>query len=488
VRDWLGQRARISPGTTALVDADSGDSYSYDDLDERVELLAGRLAAEGIRVDDHVGLLASGVDAVAAVHAAMRVGARLVPLSTALTTAELAPRIERADLDVVLCDADTASRALDAASVPVRGLDDAARPVDETTPRPFELPEWTLDDPCTMLYTSGTTGAPKLVVLTAGNLLASAVASAFRLGVLPEDRWASPLPTSSMGGLAPIYRATLYGATVVRCPTDPDALLDAMADHGATGVSLVPTLLSRLLDAGELPDALRTILLGGAPTPDALIERCAARDVPVCPTYGMTETASQIATARPGEAVDHVGTVGRPLLFTDVTIVDERGDPVPRGEAGELVVAGPTVAPGYYGDPAATAAAFDTHGLRTGDVGYRDEGSRLWVSGRRDDRIVTGGRNVDPGEVAAALRELDGVRDAAVVGLPDEEWGQRVAALVEPDGGAALDEETVEAHCRDRLAGYKLPRTVAFDAVPRTGSGTVDRQAVRERLRRARDR
>jgi O-succinylbenzoic acid--CoA ligase len=510
VRDWLGQRARASPEAAALVDARDGGAYSYDDLDERVELLAGRLAAEGIGVDDHVGLLASGVDAVAAVHATMRVGARLVPLSAALTAAELAPRIDRADLDALLCDAGTAERALAALdgedgegpeSDPlVRGLGGArvevgvetgsCRPLAATTPRPFELPEWALEDPLVMLYTSGTTGRPKLVVLTVKNLLASAAGSAFRLGVLPDDRWASPLTTSSMGGLAPIYRASLYGSAVVRCPTDPEALLAAMADHGATGVSLVPTLLSRLLDAGDLPDSLRTVLLGGAPAPEDLIERCADRGVPVCPTYGMTETASQVATARPGEAVEHVGTVGRPLLFTEVTVVDERGDPVATGESGELVVAGPTVTPGYYGDPELTTAAFDGRGLRTGDVGYRDEAGRLWVHNRLDDRIVTGGRNVDPGEVAAVLRDLPGVRDAAVVGLEDREWGQRVAALVEPRpdaDGRDLDAATVEAHCRERLAGYKLPRVVAFDAIPRTASGTADREAVRERLRTARN-
>jgi O-succinylbenzoic acid--CoA ligase len=292
-----------------------------------------------------------------------------------------------------------------------------------------------------------------------------------------------------MGGLAPVYRTTLYGATLVLAPTDPEDLLAAMTDHEATGVSVVPTLLSRLLDAGLLPDSLRFVLVGGAPTPTELVERCADRSVPVCPTYGMTETASQIATAAPGEAPRHPGTVGRPLLFTDVTVVDEHGDAVPAGEPGELAVGGPTVTPGYYDDPDATAAAFSPNGLLTGDVGHRDEGGRVYVHGRADDRIVTGGQNVDPGEVAAVLRDLPGVGDAVVVGLPDEEWGERVAALLEPDPGSdadAPDAATVEAHCRERLAGYKLPRVLAVDAIPRTESGTADRDAVRERLREAR--
>jgi len=495
VRDWFGQRARISPSSTAVVDATSGRTFTYRDLDRNVERLAGRLAAEGIGVGHHVGLLVkSGVDAVAAVHATMRVGACLVPFSTRLTTAELRPRIDRADLDLVLCDATTAERTLDAADdVPVRSLDGgggggdaSAEPLATTDPRPFDLPEWDPDDPLVMLFTSGTTGRPKLVVLSVKNVLASATASAFRLGTLPGDRWVSPLAPSSMGGLAPVYRTTLYGATVVLCPTDAEGLLAAMADHGATGVSVVPTMLRRLLDAGDLPDSLRFVLVGGAPTPSELVERCAERNVPVCPTYGMTETASQIATAAPGEAPAHPDSVGRPLLFTDVTVVDDHGDAVPTGQSGELAVSGPTVTQEYYEDPAATAAAFSAHGLLTGDVGHRDDTGLLYVHNRKDDRIVTGGQNVDPGEVAAVIRGLPAVSDAVVVGLPDEEWGQRVAALVEPRSGATLDAETVDAHCRERLAGYKLPRVLAFDDIPRTESGTAEREAVRDRLERAR--
>ncbi|WP_254543870.1 class I adenylate-forming enzyme family protein [Halomarina pelagica] len=493
MRDWLAQRSRVTPDATALVDAGSGASRTYAELDSAVELLAGRIAAEGICVDDHVGvLIETRTRAVEAVHAAMRVGGVLVPLSTRSTTAELEPRIERADLDLLLCDAETEDRVLAAADgVPVRSVDadGQATPIAATTPRPFDLPEWDPEDPQVMLYTSGTTGRPKLVVLTLKNLLTSASASAFRLGTLPDDRWASPLSPSSMGGLAPVLRSTLYGSAVVLCPTDAEDLLDALREHRPTGISLVPTLLRRLLDAGDLPDSLRFVLLGGAPAPDDLVRECGERGVPVCPTYGMTETASQVATARPEEAVAHVGTVGRPLLFTEVTVIDEHGDPLPPGDAGELVVAGPTVTPGYYDDPEATADAFCPHGLLTGDVGRVDEDGRLWIGDRKADRIITGGQNVDPREVVAVLCDFDGVRDATVVGLPDQEWGERVAALIERETDAdpdRIDAAAVEAHCRESLAGYKLPRVVAFGELPRTESGTVDRAAVRERLQEKR--
>jgi O-succinylbenzoic acid--CoA ligase len=280
----------------------------------------------------------------------------------------------------------------------------------------------------------------------------------------------------------------LYGSTVVlRREFEPGPAADDVNEHGVTCVSLVPTMLRRMLDRrGTLDDTLRAVLLGGAPAPDDLIERCRNYSIPVYPTYGMTETASQIATATPDEAYDDPTTVGRPVMFTDLTVVDGDGDPLPPGETGEFVVDGPTVSPGYD-DPRATEASRTDRGLRTGDAGYVDDAGRVHVLNRLDDRIVTGGENVDPGEVVAALRVHPAVADAAVVGLEDEEWGERVAALVVRGQDAATTASELEAHLRDRLAGFKRPRIVGFaDELPRTDSGTVDREATRERLRSVR--
>ncbi|PSP86531.1 o-succinylbenzoate--CoA ligase [Halobacteriales archaeon QS_1_68_17] len=491
--DWLAHRVRASPDATALVDAGTGEQWRYDALDEAVSETAGRLRVLGIGPGDHLGVLVgTRVGTVRLIHAAMRIGAVLVPLSARLTAGELAPQIDRADVTALVCERDTEAVAVDAADVPVASVDppsaegvsrlDAVDPAaadrDRGEPRDAN---WTWSDPLAILWTSGTTGEPKPVVLTAGNLLASAGASAARLGVLPEDRWFLCLPTYHMGGLAPVVRSTLYGTTLVlQEGFDAESTLAAMATHEPTGVSLVPTQLRRLLDAGSLPDSLRFVLLGGAPAPGSLIRECADRDVPVCPTYGMTETASQIATARPEAAFAEPGTVGRPLVFTDVTVVDESGDPVPDSTAGELVVDGPTVSPGYYGAPEVTAAARCAHGLRTGDVGYRDADGRLRVLNRKDDRILTGGETVDPGEVIDVLRSHPAVDAAAVVGVPDPEWGERVVALVVPAGEDAPSAERLRDYCRERLAGYKRPKAVGFAGeLPRTASGTVDRERVR---------
>lgn len=492
MRDWLTHRARTSPNATALVAAATGEEWTYAELDADVTATAERLAGAGLLADDHLGvLMETRIEFVRLVHAAMRLGTVLVPLNARLTPPELARQREHADLSLLVCEADTESDAVAAAgAVPVASVDppvsdaDSFDALERASAEPVERAR---EDPLAMLFTSGTTGDPKAVVLSTGNLLASATSSAFRLGVTPEDRWLLCLSMYHMGGLAPVLRATLYGTTLIfQEEFDPKTTAEAMAAYDATGISLVPTMLDRILDApvDPAPDSLRFVLLGGAPASGDLIDRCRQADVPVYPTYGMTETASQVATATPSEAFEHDGTVGRPLLFTDVTVVDEDGTSVPSGETGELVVSGPTVMQGYYGNPDATANAFGEHGFYTGDVGYRDDGGRVWVLNRREDRIVTGGENVHPGEVADALREHESVRDVAVVGLDDPEWGERVSALVVPEAGTAATAEDLRSHCDERLAGFKRPRTIAFaDELPRTASGTVEREAVRERLR-----
>jgi len=499
-RDLLSHRVAATPDRTALVDATTGESRTYRAFNERVGRLTTALSAHTAPDADRIALLLdTRVTVPEVVFAAMRLGLSIVPLNVRLTPAELGPQLARTGPGTLVCAADTERQAIDAVAettasdgkpitsgISLVSIDDPD--ADAVTKlagtgdvQPARL---TGDEEAVVMFTSGTTGEPKGVRLTVGNLVASATASAFRLGVAPGDRWLCCLPTCHMGGLAPVYRTALYGTTLVVQPDfDAEATAAALADHDVTGVSLVPTMLSRMLDTGWTPpDHLATVLLGGAPAPEPLLRECRERDVPVYPTYGTTETASQIATATPDQAAAHEGTVGQPLISTNVSIVNEGGDRCEAGERGEIVVSGPTVTPGYL-DAGRTDAAFGERGFHTGDVGYCDSEGRLWVLNRRDDRIITGGENVDPGEVVAALRAHPGVASAAVVGLPDEEYGERVAALIVPADGD-LTAATLEAHCRERLAGFKIPRTIEFaETLPRTVSGTVDRAAVRERLR-----
>ncbi|THE65034.1 2-succinylbenzoate--CoA ligase [Salinadaptatus halalkaliphilus] len=505
-RDLLSHRAAATPQRTALIDVATDRTWTYREFDHRVDAVTTALEADS---GERLGILIDTRPAFATLFfAAMRRGVTVVPLNVRETTRELATKVERTGLESIVCERDTEAAALDVADAVADGGPPSIRSVDEpgdertqslavahedhspthsadaaaVEPAPLER-----DDTMLVMFTSGTSGDPKGVRLTIGNLVASATASAFRLGVGPDDRWLCCLPTYHMGGLAPIVRSTLYGTTaVIQREFDAEDTARVLERFEISGVSLVPTMCKRLLAAGWEPsDALRFVLLGGAPASSEFLERCHERAVPVYPTYGMTETASQIATATPAETRAHEGTVGQPLAFTDVTVVDDDGNVRGAGDTGELVVSGPTVTPGYLED-AHTDAAVTDRGLRTGDIGRRDEDGRLWILNRRSDRIVTGGENVDPGEVIDALRSAPGVEAAAVVGLSDPEWGERVGSLITPDGagnGETLEIRSVLDHCEDRLAGFKQPKTIAVvDSLPRTASGTVDREAARARV------
>lgn len=480
MRDPVAHQRHAAPEALALVDAETGENWRYAAVDRAIEATAGRLWSLGVRPGDRLGVLADTTpDFARLVHATWRIGAVMIPLNTRLSEPELRARTERVDLDALVYDgSDAALAGAIADGIPARSIGAGSGLAGESVAE-FVAADPPPSAPRVMLFTSGTTGEPKAVVLTARNLAASAIASAFRLGVLPDDRWYDPLPGYHMGGLAPIVRAALYGTTAVLAGEfDAERALDHLHEHDTTGVSLVPTMLDRLLDAGDLPDSLRFVLVGGAPTPPALVDRCERRGVPIHPSYGMTETASQVATARPGEAFADPETVGRPLPFTRVRAIEDN-EVLSPGEAGELVVSGPTVMKGYD-DPEATDRAFGPHGYHTGDLGIVAEDGSIRVLGRLDDAIITGGENVHPAEVADAIRAHPDVEDAAVVGLPDPEWGERVAALIVSEGTSAAE---IRAFCEGRIAGYKRPKMVAFaDELPRTASGTIDREAVRERL------
>ncbi len=490
--DWLAQRAQISSDKVALIA--QGQEWTYGQLNQRVSDLAARLAATGVQPGQRVAaLMPNRAETVALIHAIARVGAVLVPLNIRLTEAELRWQADRSGCVFVI-----ASRETEAQAAPLAGKRRRVLSVDPPGVSQVgslmaydgsAAPQWEgrpLDWSATqgIIFTSGTTGQPKGALLTFANHLWSAMASAYRLGVLPGDRWLLCMPLYHVGGQAIILRSCLYGTTVVlQDGFDVSAVSHSLAAEGITLVSLVPTMLHRLLEhQGErpLPARLRCILLGGAAPPTALLDRCRALRLPVSVTYGLTEAASQVATASPDDLYQKPGSVGKPLLFTEVRIVGDDGREVPRGEVGEIAVSGPTVMSGYEADPQATAEVLRDGWLHTGDLGFLDEDSDLWVVQRRTDLIVSGGENVYPAEVEAVLLSHPSVQEACVVGIPDGEWGQRVAALVvlrQP--GLTADE--LMTFCREKLAGYKLPRVFRFaDSLPQTASGKVSRQLAQE--------
>jgi len=448
VPDWLRQRAEITPTRLGLSTDDC--KLTYSELDSRVDAAVTSLRQRGVAAGQHVGLRAPNSAAyVVAVHAVARLGAVLVPINTRLTEAEVAWQTADADLAHVLDEA------------LLRELFNAPRAA--ASARQFDL-----DAPHSIIYTSGTTGRPKGAVLTYGNHWWSAVASALNLGLMPTDRWLACMPLFHVGGLAIVLRCAIYGITADVHPRFDAAAVNASLDAGTTIVSVVSTMLDRMLQergSTPFPNTLRCVLLGGGPAPLALLERAIAHGAPVIQTYGLTETASQIATLAPEDALRKVGSAGKPLMGAQLRIEHD----------GEISVRGPTVSPGYLHQPRRD------DWLRTGDLGYLDDEGYLYVLDRRDDLIVSGGENVYPAEVEAALLAHPRVMEAGVFGAPDAEWGARVAAVVL---ASHVTPEELQSFCRDRLAGYKVPRQVVFsdEPLPRNAAGKLLRRELAHRF------
>ena len=485
--EWLRQRAHLSPDRLALVFED--ERWTFAELDRRVSGAAGRLTVAGVEPENLVALLArNGSGFAQLVHAVPRLGAVLVPLNVRLTTDELAWQLRDSGAKFLVSDEPNAANAAELKkSLPSLSCLSLAELTEHDDTERLDVGEErvSLSAVHSVIYTSGTSGRPKGAMLTFGNHLWSALGSALNLGLRSDDRWLACMPLFHVGGLAILLRSVIYGSTaVVQESFDPDTVNRAIDEDAITTVSVVSAMLSRMLEArGErsYPETLRCVLAGGGPLPRRLLEECVRRSVPVVQTYGLTEAASQVATLSPEDAPLKLGSAGRPLFATEIRIVDEQGRTLPAGEAGEIVVRGPTVTSGYLNDIEATARALRDGWLHTGDIGHLDEEGLLYVLDRRDDLIVSGGENVYPAEVEEVLRSHPAVLDAAVVGLPDERWGRRVAAAVALRPGSEPDEEELLTFCRNHLASYKTPTQLRIvEQLPRNAAGKLLRRAVRD--------
>jgi O-succinylbenzoic acid--CoA ligase len=320
----------------------------------------------------------------------------------------------------------------------------------------FQLPDPAdRDEIALVVHTSGTTGTAKPVAITYGNVRANTrgLAQAMQLG--DHERWLCPLPLSHVGGLMVFLRSAIMATTAVLAPPpfDAETVARLLRDDDITIVSLVPTQLQRLLDAGATPGPkLRRVLLGGGAMPHALLERARAAGFPVCPSYGLTQACSTVTVAEPGD----LETAGKALPGVGVAIAED----------GEILVSGGTI--NALGS------------LRTGDLGRLDEQGRLVVTGRKGDLIITGGENVSPAEVEAVIAEHDGVAEAAVFARPHPLWGEAITAWVVATPGTGVSVAALRAHCLERLAGFKVPKTFELvDELPRTESGKVRRTELR---------
>jgi fatty-acyl-CoA synthase len=493
--DLIAERARVTPEKTALVSVETGERLTYAQLDQRVSAAAATILDAGAHDGDRVGLLGhNSLDYVAFFFGALRAAVIAVPLSTRATAHELA--VIAADCgmtcafvsgDFAAVDFGVAKHALQVATGNRQPGTGSTRPATSD-----QQPATTRhDDESTacLLYTSGTTGKPKGVMIPRRQLLWNGYNTAVNWGLRDDD--VSPVftPMYHAGGLAAFLIPILCagGTMVIHKSFNAAEVWQTIQSEGCTVVLGVPTIWKVLLEAPEFATAslerVRWFISGGAPLPQYLIDAYQKRGIVFKQGYGMTEVGVNCFTMTVADSFRKPGSIGRPMMFTEVRLVSADGevqDGESEGEIGEMEIRGAHLSKGYWNNEAATREAYGEDGwFRTGDLARRDEDGFFFIAGRRKEMFISGGVNVYPAEIEAELVSHAAVADAAVLPVADDKWGEVGVAFVVGTAGA----EELEAYLVTRLARYKLPRRYVFiEALPRTPYGKVEKGRLRDML------
>jgi fatty-acyl-CoA synthase len=465
---WLRDRARVTPGRVAIDERDELTTYA--ELDERSERLAAGLLSSGLRRGDLVATLTENSgEHVVVFFACAKAGLALVPFSWRLAAPELAYQLDDAAPAVFIVGpehADLADESLAGATAPPRRLGFGELEAEG------DVVDAVVDDDDTLLvvYTSGTTGRPKGARLTHANCFWTNVGFDLATGVRGEDVVLQVLPQFHCGGwnVQPLLAWWKGARVVLERSFDARRCLQLIERKGVTTMMGVPAIYQFMAQEPDFAEvdlsSLRTAVVGGAPMPEALLARWQERGVAIVQGYGLTEAAPNVLCLPPEDAVRKTGWAGKPYPFVEVRLSPE----------GELQVRGPNVFPGYLGNPEATAAAFEDGWLRTGDVAEADDEGNYRIRGRLKDMYISGGETVYPAEVEGVLHEHPSVADVAVVGVPDERWGESGVAFVVVATGTDVGGEELGDWCRQRLARYKVPREVRFvEELPRSAMNKV---------------
>ena len=492
----LDETARLHADKPAIIDPEG--NFTWAEFRDRVARAASVLSGLGVRRGERFGMLAqNGFRHAELIHAGYWMGAVPVPVNTRLAPPEMRYILDDAACKTVAVD-DANAAWLDADEMaPWRGgalfidRDYDALLAGAGLHAAYAGKE---DDDAILLYTGGTTGRSKGVRLTHRNVLANGVQVGRAMKVRRDDVYLHVAPMFHSADLLGTA-FSLVGAAHAYLPRfTPELLLQAMERTGATALLLTPTMIVMTLQEGDVAahdlSKLRLLFYGSSPMAAEWIER-AAKAFPgaaIQQGYGLTETAPILTTLDAEEHAKAVATgdstllhsVGRPVSDVDLRIFDDEDNEVKTGEAGEIVVRGPNVTPGYLNRPEETASAFRGGWFHTGDVGRIDDQGYLYLLDRKKDMIITGGENVYSSEVEAVIYQHPGVQEAAVIGVPDERYGEALLAAIVPVPGRALSDEEMIAHCRKKIGGYKIPRKFAFvDELPKSARGKILKTELR---------
>ncbi|MBP2645670.1 MAG: o-succinylbenzoate--CoA ligase [Firmicutes bacterium] len=478
--NWLAKRAFLTPERVAIVDGKV--SLTFREFHESVQAIARKLARTGIGKGDFVGLLVeNSYRAPQLIYALQYVEAVTVLLNIRLTANELKWQLQDSGCRWLIYDAALSTIAeglkTEYTTLSLLSYSDIVAQEEADVALATEL---SLESLHTVIYTSGTTGYPKGVLLTNGNHWWSVMGSAINLGIQEQDRWLVCVPLFHVSGLSIMLRTVIYGMTmVIHRKFLPHEVNQAICQDGISLVSVVTSMVTAMLQELKeegYPVSFRCLLLGGGPAPLSVLRDCRDKHIPVYQTYGMTETASQLATLSPEYLDSKIGSAGKALFPSELRI-EARGKVMEFGEVGEIVVRGPTVTQGYLHSKQHDQETFSGGWLHTGDLGYMDRDGFLYVLDRRSDLIISGGENVYPAEIEAVLCSHPAVVEAGVAGIPHERWGQVPVAFVVLS--RCIDQEELKVFCSENLAGYKLPHEIYYVAsLPRSAANKLLRRKL----------
>ena len=489
---WLDRLASLWPERIALLEPESGAAYTYRDLQRRANAVAAALAGRGVSRGGRVAaLLHNGVAVIDLIFACGRLGAIFAPLNWRLSRREIAELIADLEPSVVITEAEFAELARAAAGgAPLIMLDTSGQhsngellACDGTTP---EVPVL-MADPWIILYTGGTTGTPKGALLTHGSITWNAINTVVSWGLAESDSAPSFTPMFHTGGINVFTLPLLLigGRVILPRRFDPAQALQLLQQERPTVLFMVPTMFGLVAAQPGFAEAdlssLRWVISGGAPLPAPVLAQWAPKVRIFKQGYGLTEVGPNNFATPDLDAPRLRGqSVGRLTAFARARIIDNAGNEVEDGQAGELLLAGPHMCAGYWRRPEATAEAIRDGWFHTGDIARRDSDGYYYIVDRKKDLIITGGENVYPTEVEEMLYSHPAVREAAVVGVADPVWGEAVTAVLAVQAGETVTEERLRQHLVERLARYKVPKRIVFvDDLPKSAAGKILRSEAR---------
>lgn len=493
--DWTAKWTQYQADKIAFEEFESGRSYTWKQLDRLGNFLADKFTREyGLIKGDRVAILSENrLELISLFVVAQKTGIVLVPLNYRLTPVEIDFLLGKSNPAAIYFEKQFENKLTQTENFDKISLKHALEELEiisekalvETTDFHFENAVFDEDHPIFLIFTSGTTSFPKGAVYTHKMLFWNSINTEMRLDITSQDRSINCAPSFHTGSWNVLQTPFMHhGAyTLLMRNFDPQQVLKALEDYKMTIFWAVPTMLKMMADEASFTQTdlslVRYFIVGGEAMPIPLIEKWHGKNIPIRQGYGLTEVGPNVTSLNQEDAIRKQGSIGKPNFYYEIRIADEAGNPVKAGQDGEFLLRGPNVTPGYWNNPEETANTIKDGWFHTGDLVHQDAEGYIYVIDRLKNMYISGGENVYPAEVEFALRQHPDIEEVAIIGVPDEKWGESGMAFVVLKAGKQTSANQLIDYCRERLAKYKIPKHFRFvETLPKNDAGKIDRKSL----------